>query len=159
MSANEQRRAHYQQEAKAKKIVGTAVHDLAVELGIPRLKPAIVKVIWFVPDKRKRDTDGLGPFLKAAVDGLKDLLWDDDHSDFVVETRMAIDKSDMKNPRIEVLITEVEECQESVPPRLPVNDGDSLSTVLFAFRTTRSDVSSASNRASLSLASWTLPRH
>lgn len=107
LSANEQRRAHYHQQAKAKKEVGDVVQWHAVRQGIKDLRPSVVTVTWFVPDKRKRDTDGLGPFLKAAVDALRTAgAWPDDHSDWVTETRMVIDKSDMKNPRIEILVSE-----------------------------------------------------
>lgn len=107
MSANEQRRAHYHQQAKAKKEVGDLVYGHAISQGIKDLLPSIVTVTWYVPDKRKRDTDGLGPFLKAAVDALRNAgAWPDDHSDWVTETRMVIDKTDMKNPRIEILVSE-----------------------------------------------------
>ena len=106
LSSNEQKRAHYHKVAKCKKLVGEQIKERAEK--IPRLGPVTVEVIWFVKDKRKRDTDGLGPFLKAACDGLVQAgVLEDDHSDFVVKTSMSIDKTDMGNPRIEVVITEV----------------------------------------------------
>jgi Holliday junction resolvase RusA-like endonuclease len=108
MSANQQKRAHYHQVAKAKKLVGDQVRDLALGRDVKVSRPVIVEVIWFVPDKRKRDTDGLGPFLKAALDGLVQAgALEDDHSDFVPRTCMSINKFEMDNPRIEVAITEM----------------------------------------------------
>jgi crossover junction endodeoxyribonuclease RusA len=108
MSANEQRRAHFHQQAKAKREVGDVVSWMAKRQGIQDLKPSIVTVTWFAPDRRKRDTDGLGPFLKAVLDGLKSVgVWPDDHSDWVIETRLRIDKADTSNPRIEILIEEI----------------------------------------------------
>lgn len=108
MSVNEQRRAHYHQQAKAKKEVGDVVSWLAKRQGLKNLRPCIVTVTWFVPDKRRRDTDGLGFFLKAAVDGLVQAgALPDDHSDWVVETRLSIDKSDTTNPRIEITLEEI----------------------------------------------------
>lgn len=107
MSSNDQRRMHWAVQAKAKKEVGETVTWLARRAGIKNLGPSVVSVTWFAPDKRKRDSDSLGPFLKAALDGLVAAgVWPDDHSDWVVETRMAIDKSDTKNARLEIRIWE-----------------------------------------------------
>lgn len=108
LSSNDQKRAHYHKVAKCKKLVGEQVKEAAIAQAIHIEGQCTVEVVWFVPDKRKRDTDGLGPFLKAACDGLVQAgAIEDDHSDFVVRTAMSIDKSDMKNPRIEVHIQEV----------------------------------------------------
>lgn len=108
MSANEQRRAHYHQQAKAKREVGDVVAWHAKRQGIKNLGPSIVTVTWFAPDRRKRDTDGLGPFLKAVLDGLKSVgVWPDDHSDWVIETRLRISKAETTNPRIEIVIEEL----------------------------------------------------
>lgn len=110
MTANDQRRAHWAVQAKAKKDVGKATYDLAKAHKIANLGPSIVGATWFVPDKRRRDTDSLYPFLKAVLDALVQAgVWEDDHSGWVVETRTAINQSDTKNPRIEVRITEVED--------------------------------------------------
>lgn len=107
MSANDQRRAHYHQQAKAKKEVGDVVAWIARRQGLKQLRPCIVTVIWYAPDKRRRDTDSLGFFLKAALDGLiKVGVWPDDHSDWVVETRLSIDKTHTDNPRIEIILEE-----------------------------------------------------
>lgn len=107
MSLNEQRRAHHFQVAKAKKEVGDVIGWHAKRQGMGRLKPSIIKVTWFAPDKRKRDNDSLAPFLKAAKDALVGAgVWPDDNSTWVVEDRMAVDY-DKDNPRIEVSIVEV----------------------------------------------------
>ena len=108
MSTNEQRRAHYQQQAKAKKEVGDIVHWFAKRQQVKDLSPCIVTVVWFAPDKRRRDTDSLGFFLKSALDGLTAAgAWPDDNSDWFVETRLSIDKTDTGNPRIEIIIEEI----------------------------------------------------
>lgn len=108
MSANQQKRAHYHQVAKAKKLVGDQVCVLAK--GIPLLgRPVMVEVVWFVPDRRKRDSDGLGPFLKAVCDGLVQAgVLVDDHAEYVPRTAMSISSDEKDNPRIEVVITEMD---------------------------------------------------
>ena len=109
MTANDQRRAHWTAVNRAKQQVQDTVYWLSRRAGIENLAPSAVTVTWFTPDKRKRDTDSLSPFLKATLDGLvKAGVWPDDHSDWVVETRMRIDKTDTRNPRLEIRITEVE---------------------------------------------------
>lgn len=110
MTANDQRRMHFQAVAKAKKLVGETVYGLAVAQKIGALQPSIVRVTWFVPTRARRDVDGLGPFVKAALDGLvKAGVWEDDQSDYVQEVRLRIDNTDVKNPRLEILISEVSE--------------------------------------------------
>lgn len=107
MTANDQRRYTWQQVRAQKKIVSDAVYLAAKSARIPRLGPSIVSVRWFVPDRRRRDVDGLGPFVKAALDGLVAAgVWEDDDADFVTEVRLSLDKTDTKNPRIEILIHE-----------------------------------------------------
>lgn len=108
MSSNEQRRAHFHQVAKAKRLVGETVRDLAIAQKIGSLKPSVVTATWFVKDRRRRDVDSLGPLIKASLDGLVQAgIFEDDQSDFVKAVTLKIDKSDMKNPRIEILIEEV----------------------------------------------------
>lgn len=109
MSANQQKRAHYHQVAQAKRQVGDEVCALARGKRIPLLEnPVTVEVIWFVPDRRKRDSDGLGPFLKATCDGLVQAgVLVDDHAEYVPRTAMSINLHEKDNPRIEVVITEM----------------------------------------------------
>ena len=107
MSANQQKRAHYHQVAKAKKLVGEEVCALARGKRIPLLDVCTVEVIWHVADKRKRDTDGLGPFLKAALDALVQAgVLVDDHSGYVPRTCMSIVRGEVQC--IEIVITEIE---------------------------------------------------
>lgn len=107
MSANDQRRYTWQVVRKYKEQVSTLVYGLAKAAKITNLDPSIVSCCWYAPDRRRRDADSLGPFIKAALDGLvKAGVWPDDHSDWVVEVRLSVNKSDTKNPRLEILILE-----------------------------------------------------
>lgn len=107
MTANDQRRYTWQQVRKYKEQVSTVVYGLAKAAKIPQLGPSIVSCCWFAPDRRRRDADSLGPFIKAALDGLvKAGVWEDDHSDFVTEVRLSINKTQVKHPRLEILILE-----------------------------------------------------
>lgn len=107
MTANDQRRAHFQQVRKHKNDVSKAVKELAQAQGIQDLDPSVVTLVWYAPDRRRRDADSLGPFAKAALDGLTQAgAWPDDHSDWVTEVRLRIDKTQTKFPRIEILISE-----------------------------------------------------
>jgi crossover junction endodeoxyribonuclease RusA len=108
MSANDQRRAHWQKVRAAKKQVGDAVAWLARQQQIKDVGPAEVSFVWFAPDKRRRDSDSLGPFVKAALDGLVEAgVFPDDHNGWVVKTSMAVVSSDTRNPRIEISIKEI----------------------------------------------------
>ena len=89
-----------------KKEVAEVVSWHAIRQGIKDLRPSTIAVTWFAPDKRVRDNDSLGPFLKATKDALvKCGVWPDDHFLWVTEDRLAI-KLDRANPRIEILISE-----------------------------------------------------
>lgn len=108
MTFNEQRQAHYFQVAKAKEEVATVVQWLAKRQGIPRIDRAIIHVTWYAPDRRHRDNDSLSPFLKATKDALVTAgVFQDDSSEYVLEDRMAV-SFDKDNPRIEIVITEVQ---------------------------------------------------
>lgn len=73
------------------------------------LKPCEILITWYAPDKRVRDNDSLSEFCKAALDGLvKAGVLKDDNSDHVTMTSLAVTKSDTRNPRIEIRITEVD---------------------------------------------------
>jgi len=108
MSSNDQRRAHWQKVRAIKKQVGDAVAWLARQQGIKDVGPAAVEFIWFAPDKRRRDSDSLGPFVKAALDGLVQAgVFPDDHNGWVVKTSMSVVSTDTRNPRIEIHIQEM----------------------------------------------------
>lgn len=107
MLANDQRRWTWPQVRAAKHQVGVLVATLARTARIRGLGPSIVSVKWFVPDKRKRDVDSLGPFTKAALDGMVDAgVWPGDDANWVTEVRMSIDNTQPKQPRIEIKVIE-----------------------------------------------------
>lgn len=107
ITANEAKGAHYHAEAKAKRQVADVVMALAKRQGIKDLRESIITVTWYAPDKRRRDNDSLSPFLKATKDALVTVgVWPDDHCFWVVEDRMSV-KLDRSNPRIEILLQEV----------------------------------------------------
>jgi hypothetical protein len=107
MSANQQKRAHYHQVAKAKKLVGDEVCALARGQRIPLLNKGEVEVCWYVTDRRVRDADSLYPFLKAAQDGLVDAgVFLDDHAEYIPHAGCWIKRGDKQF--IEVIITEIE---------------------------------------------------
>lgn len=108
MTANDQRRAHWQKVRAAKREVADAVMWLVKHNHMGTLGPSTVEFIWYAPDKRKRDSDSLAPFVKAALDGLVDAgVFLDDHSGWVVKTSMSVVSTDTANPRIEILIQEI----------------------------------------------------
>lgn len=107
MLANDQRRWTWPQVRAAKQQVGEIVYLLAKRARLKELKPARVSFHWFAPDKRKRDSDSLGPFVKGALDGMvKAGAWPSDDSDWVTEVAMSVDKTQTRNPRIEIRIFE-----------------------------------------------------
>src|SRR5699024_6310847 len=66
MTLNEQRRAHWQQVRRAKAEAEQHIWVVAKAARLPRMKRAHVEVVWFAPDKRRRDADALSPFLKET---------------------------------------------------------------------------------------------
>ncbi|MGY5210094.1 RusA family crossover junction endodeoxyribonuclease [Nocardia gipuzkoensis] len=119
MTANDQRRAHWTRVRKAKSQVAEQV-GWAARQQLPRglrLDRVSVRVTWYAPDARRRDSDGLGPFLKAALDALTaaGVLPDDDAA-HVIETRQRVE-IDRTNPRITI---ELEDLNET-PSRAPVS--------------------------------------
>ncbi|MGV9336535.1 hypothetical protein [Nocardia sp. NPDC003726] len=118
MTANDQRRAHWTRVRKAKSEVAEQV-GWAARQQLPRglrLDRVSVRVTWYAPDARRRDSDGLGPFLKAALDALTvaGVLPDDDAA-HVIETRQRVEV-DRTDPRITI---ELEDLNE--PPSRPVS--------------------------------------
>lgn len=110
MLANQQRRWHWSRVRAAKRQMQTLVWATAKQLKIPHQEHrVVVDVTWFAPDNTHRDPDGLGPFVKAALDGLVNagVLIDDDHR-YVARTSTAIEV-DRRNPRIEIRISAQED--------------------------------------------------
>jgi crossover junction endodeoxyribonuclease RusA len=86
LTANEARAGdtgHWGAQSRAKLRVHDAVAD-AVEVlpWLPTYQRCAVELTWHAPDRARRDPDGLGPFLKACLDGLKNagVIEDDDAS-------------------------------------------------------------------------------
>lgn len=108
MTLNDQRRAHWQTVRKAKREAEQMVTVCVQAAKIPATTRAHIGVVWYAPDKRRRDADALSPFLKATLDALVacGVIEDDNHR-FVPSVSMGIE-TDHRRPRIEVTITELE---------------------------------------------------
>lgn len=107
MTSNEQRRWHWRTVYARKKLAEQLVFFAAKRARIGTLTvPQSISVTWYAPDARRRDSDALGPFLKASLDALVTAqVLRDDSAKFVTETRMRID-IDRTNPRIEIVLEE-----------------------------------------------------
>ncbi|AKJ72084.1 RusA family crossover junction endodeoxyribonuclease [Gordonia alkanivorans] len=107
MTANQQRSWHWRKVHQAKNLAETLVWAAAKQARIrPLTAPQTVSVVWYTPDARRRDTDALGPMLKASLDALvKSGVLVDDDSKHVTATSMAIEL-DRDRPRIEIHIQE-----------------------------------------------------
>lgn len=107
MTANDQRRWHWTKVRKAKAQMQTLVWVAAKQARIaPYTVPVAVRVCWYTPNAIRRDTDALGPFLKAAQDGLVQAgVVVDDDSRHIRSATTVIDM-DRERPRIEITITE-----------------------------------------------------
>lgn len=107
MLSNDQRRWTWPQVRRAKQQVGETIAWLIRQAGIKNLEPSQVEIVWYVPDKRCRDVDSLGPFAKAALDGMVDAgVWPGDDSKWVTKLSMSIDQTQTKHARIEIRVSE-----------------------------------------------------
>lgn len=108
MSLNQQRRAHWTKVRTAKTQTEFWVRQAARQARLPAMVQAHVEVVWFAPDKRRRDADSLAPFLKGCLDALVAGGWlpDDDHR-HVPTVTMSIEV-DTADPRIEVRVTDLQ---------------------------------------------------
>lgn len=108
MLANDQRRWHWSRVSRAKTAAQFAVWAaVRARPRVPPLDRVRLHVTWYVPDRRRRDPDGLGPFLKSAADALVEagVIVDDD-STHVVRTSSSI-LLDRERPRIEMEVVEI----------------------------------------------------
>lgn len=108
LTANDQRRAHWAYVAQAKRKVALLVMSAANsdEQFLPQFQSCRVSVTWFAPDARRRDSDSLGPFLKASLDALVTAgVLRDDCPPHVLSTTLAVEV-DRERPRIEITLTE-----------------------------------------------------
>ncbi len=123
MTSNDQRRMHWTKVRKAKAEVASQVGWRAREQlrkGL-RLNRTRVTVTWYAPDARRRDSDALGPFLKAALDALVVIgVLPDDHSAHVVETsqRIIVDRS---NPRMTITLEDLDAAPPEKRPSVPAD--------------------------------------
>ncbi len=68
--------------------------------------PVSIRLVWYAPDARTRDSDSLYFTLKACVDALvKGEIIPDDNSKFVAETICGPVVVSRDNPRLELVIT------------------------------------------------------
>lgn len=110
--ANDQRRrGHWSQQRRAKAEVTEAVAWLSRKHQLPRMGRVAVTIIWWPPDRRRRDADGMAPFLKAVLDGLtppEGAVLEDDHAGVVPSVTMRIAEPQPPG-RIELELTEIGE--------------------------------------------------
>ena len=109
MSANEQRRWHWARQRQAKKTVQDLTWVMAKKAKLPPMNvPVEVTITWYPRDRRTRDSDSLGPTMKAVLDGLVAAgVLVDDSDRHVPRTSNAIGAVDSHHPRIEVRIDPV----------------------------------------------------
>lgn len=105
MSANEARSWHWAKQRRAKVVAESLVGMAACKANLPKnLPPSHVQVIWYPPDRRRRDPDGLSCFLKASLDSLvKYGAFQDDSSEYILSTSTRITRDGPA--RIEIHIT------------------------------------------------------
>jgi Holliday junction resolvase RusA-like endonuclease len=78
--------------------------------GIPRLGKVKIKVIYYAPDNRRRDTTNLFPSVKAAVDGIVDAgVLKDDSDKFVVGYEILRGSYNIPKGQLTIEIIEVDE--------------------------------------------------
>jgi Holliday junction resolvase RusA-like endonuclease len=121
MSSNDQRRAHWTKVRNAKTVVELLVTNAARTARLGKVGPCHVSVTWHAPDARVRDSDALGPFLKASLDALVrcGVIARDDYR-HVLSTTMAV-RVDRARPRIEIALTEANYTDVSPSPQIGTN--------------------------------------
>ena len=78
--------------------------------GIPRLGRVKIRVIYYAPDNRRRDTTNLFPSVKAAVDGIVDAgVLKDDSDKFVVGYEILRGGHNVPKGQLTIEIIEVED--------------------------------------------------
>jgi len=109
MTSNDQRRAHWTKVRDAKRNTELHAYYALRRADITVAPPVEVWVTWYAPDARRRDSDALGPCLKACLDSIVAAnigLPGDDHR-YVTRSgsSVVVDRAD---PRIELVIVELE---------------------------------------------------
>lgn len=110
MTLNDQRRAHWRTVAKLKADTELVVAEAIKKAKLGKLDgPVEVSLVWYAPDARKRDPDGLAPMAKAILDALvKKGVLDDDDSTVVQSVRLGPIVISRDRPRFEFHIRLVE---------------------------------------------------
>lgn len=108
-SNDQRRRGHWSQQAAAKREVTDGVAWLARIQHLPRMRRVAVMVTWWPPDRRRRDTDGLAPFVKACLDGIVQAgVLEDDHAGIVPSVTLRVGPTD-KPGRLELELAELDD--------------------------------------------------
>ncbi|MBB3040172.1 hypothetical protein [Hoyosella altamirensis] len=110
LTSNEARRSHWSKQARAKRQVAWSTRAAITQSSVqPVDSAAAIRVIWWAPDQRTRDPDGLAHLGKAVIDELvaSGILPGDSHR-YVGEVAYRV-RVDRAAPRIEVVIASVSE--------------------------------------------------
>jgi len=114
LTSNEQRRAHWTKVRDAKAATGLIAWAALYKADIAVTPPVEVWVTWYAPDARRRDSDSLGPCLKACLDSIvkAGIGLPDDSSEYVRRSgsSVVVDRAD---PRIELSIIECEQPKDA----------------------------------------------
>ena len=117
MTANQQRQAHWTKVRQAKADVEQLVWAVVKQSKIQPVDGLVsIRLVWFAPDARERDSDGLYPMMKAVVDGLvKSNILKGDSNKHVYDTRCGPIVVARDNPRMEVWIRRIVEAGGGLP--------------------------------------------
>ena len=90
-------RCHWRVKSQSTASVRDLVMMLCRSQRIPRMQRVSVQVVWVVPDRRKRDSDGPDPLCKVIYDaigsdrGVSARLVPDDSPEFMDKPRLRIE--------------------------------------------------------------------
>lgn len=105
-------RAHWRAKAASTAEVRDLVVMLCRSQRIPQMQRVAVQVVWVVPDKRKRDSDGPDPLCKAIYDaigsdrGTSAHLVPDDSPEWMDKPRLRIEHRPGEPAHFEIQIRE-----------------------------------------------------
>ncbi|WP_442348584.1 RusA family crossover junction endodeoxyribonuclease [Gordonia sp. (in: high G+C Gram-positive bacteria)] len=112
MTSNDQRAWTWPKVRQAKQAMALQVRGAARAAQIaPQTEQVAIRVTWYPKDRIRRDSDSLGPFVKAALDALVTMhILADDNRDHVASVTTAIGQPDKTNPRIVITIVPAQAC-------------------------------------------------
>lgn len=110
MTQNKQRGAHWTTVRGAKDDLEWLVVFGARKAKVPKIDgPVSARLVWYTPDAKPRDTDGIAPMMKGCLDALVKLgIIEDDNSKIVVESCLGPFIVSRDNPRFELIIKQLE---------------------------------------------------